>query len=130
MKNPQCPVGAVHFEAFERGLRWGIDELAPVIHTLCVGMLNETLNNEMCGRRGPQIFERLINLAVSDPKVNIAIFVMRCFANMAVHPAGKKLLQQDISLLCDLALKYIQNANPKLQVFSMLSNSIFKANNF
>lgn len=116
MTNSQCSVNTTHFDAFECGLQWRIDELPPIIHTFCVGLLNEAFNTEMCQHRGHRTFERLINISVSDPKVNISIFVMRCFANMGVHKAGKQLLQQDISLVCDLALKHIQNANVKLQV--------------
>uniref|UniRef100_A0AC35FMY9 Phospholipase A-2-activating protein n=1 Tax=Panagrolaimus sp. PS1159 TaxID=55785 RepID=A0AC35FMY9_9BILA len=119
MTNPQCPVNETHFEAFEKGLQWGLDELPPIIHTLSVGLLNETFNSEMCGRRGHKLFERLINLTVSDPKVNIAIFIMRSFANMAEHKSGRQLLQKDISLICDLALKHVQSNNVKLQVASV-----------
>uniref|UniRef100_A0A914XT83 Phospholipase A-2-activating protein n=1 Tax=Panagrolaimus superbus TaxID=310955 RepID=A0A914XT83_9BILA len=118
MTNPFCAVNDVHFEAFKRGLLWGIDELPPVIHTLSVGLLNEEFNSEMCGQYGHQLFERLINLTVSDPKINIAIFIMRSFANMAEHKTGRQLLQQDVSLICDLALKHVQNSNIKLQVAS------------
>uniref|UniRef100_A0A914PQJ1 BED-type domain-containing protein n=1 Tax=Panagrolaimus davidi TaxID=227884 RepID=A0A914PQJ1_9BILA len=88
MRNPQCPVSETHFEAFEKGLQWGLDKLPPIIHTLSVGLLNETFNSEMCGRRGHKLFECLINLTVSNPKIKIAILVMRSFAHMAEHKSA------------------------------------------
>uniref|UniRef100_A0A7E4V5N5 WD_REPEATS_REGION domain-containing protein n=1 Tax=Panagrellus redivivus TaxID=6233 RepID=A0A7E4V5N5_PANRE len=107
----------IHYNSLEKALfNWEPVHLAPVVDALRLALLNAAFNAEYCDNRRHRIFERLVNILVSDPEIPVSVMILRAFANAANHPAGQALLQHDIPLISDLALKFLQHSNAKLQV--------------